>query len=79
MLLLRILTGLHNGARGVRHDGGMLLVMMAMAGLLTRKAAKRKPTATRGGRLKGDGRSSISSDIYISSDADRDPGAGRRD
>jgi hypothetical protein len=79
MLLLRILTGLHNGARGGRQDGGMLLVMMAMAGLLTRKGAKRKPRAIRDGGLNGDGPSNISSDIYISSDANRDVGAGRPD
>jgi len=35
--LLRRLTGMRNGLRGARSSGGMLLVMMALAGLLTKK------------------------------------------
>jgi hypothetical protein len=37
MGLLRILMGMRNGPKSTRSSGGMLLVMMALAGLLTRK------------------------------------------
>lgn len=37
---LRLLTGMRNGLRGARSSGGMLLVMMALAGLLTQKPTK---------------------------------------
>jgi hypothetical protein len=39
--LLRLLTGMRDGSRGARSSGGMLLVMMGLAGLLTPKPAKR--------------------------------------
>jgi hypothetical protein len=39
--LLRLLTGMRDGSRGARSSGGMLLVMMALAGLLTKKPVKR--------------------------------------
>jgi hypothetical protein len=38
--LLRMLTGMRNGLGGARSSGGMLLVMMALAGLLTQKPAR---------------------------------------
>ncbi|WP_170303906.1 hypothetical protein [Reyranella soli] len=37
---LRLLTGMRNGLRGARSGGGMLLVMMALAGLLPQKPTK---------------------------------------
>lgn len=37
---LRLLTGMRNGLRGARSSGGMLLVMMALAGLLPQKPTK---------------------------------------
>lgn len=40
MGLLLMITGMRNGLRGARGSGGMLLVMMALAGLLTKKHAK---------------------------------------
>jgi hypothetical protein len=41
MGLLRMLTGMRNGLRGARSSDGMVLVMMALAGLLTKKARRR--------------------------------------
>jgi hypothetical protein len=38
--LLRMLMGMRNGLRGARSSGGMLLVMMALAGLLTKKPVR---------------------------------------
>lgn len=38
---LRLLTGLRDASRGARSSGGMLIVMMALAGLLTQKPVKR--------------------------------------
>jgi hypothetical protein len=37
MDVFRFLMGLRNGSPGVRSSGGLLLVMMALAGLLTGK------------------------------------------
>jgi hypothetical protein len=41
MSLFHVLTGLRNGRRGARGGDGMLLIMLALSGLLTNKAAKR--------------------------------------
>lgn len=38
--LLRMLTGMRNGLRGASSSGGMLLVVMALAGLLTKKPGR---------------------------------------
>jgi hypothetical protein len=40
MRLLHVLMGLRNGRRGARSSGGMLLVMMGLAGLLTKKPVR---------------------------------------
>lgn len=45
--LLRLLTGMRDGSRGARSGGGMLLVMMALAGLLTKKPVKRADSKRR--------------------------------
>ena len=44
---LPLLTGMRHGSRGARSSGGMLLVMMTLAGLLTKNPDKRADSKRR--------------------------------